>query len=54
MADKPTLFRGFHGDYELEAEVEGKTSKHRFTLTSEGEEFVDIPIFTDASGYEGL
>ena len=54
IADGPTLFRGFHGDYEIEAEVEGRISKHRFTLTSEDEEFVDIPIFTEASGYEGL
>jgi hypothetical protein len=54
MADGPTLFRGFHGDYELEAEVEGRISKHRFTLSSEDQEFVDIPILTEAAGYAGL
>lgn len=54
MADGPALFRGFRGDYELEADVQGQISRHRFTLAPEDEEFVDIPIFTEASGYDGL
>ncbi len=47
-ADAVTLFRGFHGDYELEAEFRGVTSSHRFTLPPKGEEFVDIPIFVES------
>jgi hypothetical protein len=47
VADGPTLFRGFHGEYEVEAEVDGRVSLHRFTLPPGGEEFVDIPVFLE-------